>query len=65
MPPTRKAGVELERHRMSWVLRTVNSFEDLGFEVDRGSLVYEPCDCGVYLFFKYRPGTELIPVYGV
>jgi len=67
VPPTLKQGDELDRHRMAWAMRAVNSFEDLGFKVDRGCLELDPCvmGCGVMLGFRYRPLGRLLPVYGV
>jgi len=66
VPPTWKEGIALDRHRMSAVLRMVNSFEDLGFKVDRDSIVIEPSIYGgVWLFFQYRPTGQIMPVHGL
>ncbi len=53
---------------MSCILRTINGFEDLGFRVDRGSLVFEPGELdvnGVFIAFRFRPTDKIIPIYGV
>lgn len=66
-PPTLKTGEELERHYMSWALRTINSFEDLGFRVDRRSITLDPSSfgCGVMVGFRFRAVGSLMQVYGV
>lgn len=67
VPPTAKEGVELDRHRMAWALRTVNSFEELGFQVDRRSIRIDPSGIGhgMTLGFRFRPRGDILKVYGI
>ena len=68
--PPRPALNETEKARfeMSCVLRTINSFEDLGFEVLRDSVELEPGELdynGLFIAFRFRPTDKMIPVHGV
>lgn len=68
VPPTFKEGVERDRHFMAWVLRAVNSFEDLGFRVDCRSITIDPCELmgtGCLLGFRYRVRGSQLNVWGV